>query len=98
MADITGGPFGANKRLMHRSKLRFYSTPAVIDVHFLNDRWRRFDEHGSTLRGAGLNLCRAMNGDSGTGDDLQDCKANFEVAWARIRAALAACQGRFPTS
>jgi hypothetical protein len=28
------------------------------------------------------------NGDSGSGVDLDDCKAKFRVAWSRIRAAL----------
>jgi hypothetical protein len=30
----------------------------------------------------------SLGGDSGPGTDLEDCKAKFKIAWARIRAPL----------
>jgi hypothetical protein len=30
----------------------------------------------------------SLGGDSGQGTDLEDCKAKFKIAWARIRSGL----------
>jgi hypothetical protein len=30
----------------------------------------------------------SLSGDSGQGSDLEDCKAKFKIAWARIRSGL----------
>jgi len=34
------------------------------------------------------NVYGKPGGGSGSGDDLEDCKAQFKIAWARIRAGL----------
>jgi hypothetical protein len=38
----------------------------------------------------GCNVCGqpSLSGDSGTGTDLEDCKAKFKIAWKRIHAGL----------
>jgi hypothetical protein len=38
----------------------------------------------------GCNVCGqpSLNGDSGSGTDLEDCEAQFKLAWTRIRARL----------
>jgi hypothetical protein len=38
--------------------------------------------------GAVCNIYGKLSGDSGSGDDLDDWKRHFKVAWATIRAGL----------